>query len=193
MKLIVGLGNPGLWYAHSRHNIGSSIIKGLARRYKLSLKKDSSVSATSAKTDIEGRAVVIAVPLTFMNLSGNAVAALVRKYRVDLADLLVVCDDLDLEFGRLKIRPGGSSGGQRGLISIIGALKNQEFARLRVGIDRPRRTEKVVSDYVLSSFPRAQKKQLEEVTAQAIECCEMWVREGIDASMNVFNKKEKNK
>jgi peptidyl-tRNA hydrolase, PTH1 family len=193
MKLIVGLGNPGLWYAHSRHNIGSSIIKDLARRYKLSLKKDSSVSATSAKTDIEGRAVVIAVPLTFMNLSGNAVAALVRKYRVDISDLLVVCDDLDLEFGRLKIRPEGSSGGQRGLASIIGALKSQEFARLRVGIDRPRRTEKAASDYVLSSFPRAQKKRLEEVTAQAVACCEMWVREGIDASMNVFNKKEKNK
>jgi PTH1 family peptidyl-tRNA hydrolase len=190
MKLIVGLGNPGIWYAHSRHNIGSSIIKGLAHEYACALKKDSSVSATSAKTDIEGQAVIMAVPLTYMNLSGNAVLALVRKYQVAGADLLVVCDDIDLEFGRLKIKSGGSSGGQRGLKSIIDALKSQEFARLRVGIGRPSSREKVVCDYVLSSFSRAEKKHLDAVTAQAIACCTMWVCDGIDASMNVFNKKE---
>ncbi|MFA6216498.1 MAG: aminoacyl-tRNA hydrolase [Candidatus Omnitrophota bacterium] len=191
MKLIVGLGNPGIWYAHSRHNIGSSIIKGLAQHYKLALKKDNAVSALSAKADIEGHLVVVAVPGTFMNLSGNAVGALLRKYRVNLSDLLIVCDDLDLEFGRLRIKACGSSGGQRGLKSIIDSLKSQEFARLRVGIDRPGKSEKVVSDYVLSSFSRAEKKQLDEVTAKAIECCQMWVRDGIDVSMNVFNKKEK--
>lgn len=188
MKLIVGLGNPGSAYINSRHNIGFLVIKSLARAYKIPLKKDRWACALSAKVRIAGHQVILAMPLTFMNLSGNAVRPLVKKNRIGLEDLLVVCDDLDLEFGRIKLKPRGSSGGHMGINSVIDCLASEDFARLRVGIGRP--TGKMdAADYVLSPFAKKQAQELAGIIEDARQCCQEWVREGTTRAMNIFNKR----
>ncbi len=186
MKAIVGLGNPGIFYARTRHNIGSGVIKALCRRYKIKLARDKYVSCYTAKTRIDSQELLLAIPLTFMNVSGPAVAALSKKYGLGLSDFLVVCDDLDLDFGRLKIRSSGSSGGHRGLDSIIAALGENRFCRLRIGISRP--PGKIdPADYVLRHFSREEKAQLKDIVNQACLCCQAWVQEGITKTMNLFN------
>src|SRR3989338_5399149 len=153
MKLIVGLGNPGLIYRGSRHNIGFRVVKALARAKRIALKKEKGISSLSAKASLDGCEVLLSLPLTYMNLFGSAVNGLIKKYKIEPATgLLVVCDDLDLGLGRIKIRASGSSGGHRGLRSIIEALKTEEFARLRVGIGRPVMAKSETSKYVLSPF-----------------------------------------
>jgi PTH1 family peptidyl-tRNA hydrolase len=149
--------------------------------------REKYVSCYTAKTRIDNQELLLAVPGVFMNVSGAAVAALFRKYKLIPADLLVVCDDLDLDFGRLKIRPGGSSGGHRGLNSLISALKVDSFCRLRIGIGRPpERMEP--ADYVLRSFSRAERAGLEGIIKQACLCCQAWAEKGIDKTMNLFNR-----
>lgn len=188
MKLIVGLGNPGLIYAHSRHNIGFSVIKAFARLHKVPLKKERDTLALCGKALVDAHSVVLALPLTYMNLSGVAVASLVKKHRIDLEDVLVVCDDLDLELGRLKIRPSGSSGGHNGLKSIIDALGSKDFARLRIGIGRPSPRSQA-REYVLSGFSKKERPQVEEIVRRAVSCSEVWVDEGITNTMNIFNQR----
>jgi len=186
MKLIVGLGNPGNIYASSRHNVGFSVIKHLAKSKKVPLKKERGVLLQSARISVEDEAVMLAMPLTFMNLSGIAVRVLLKKYNIDLTDLLVVCDDLDLDFGRLKIRPNGSSGGHRGIKSIIDSLGSSEFARLRIGIGRPLGNTDA-ADYVLSPFTKKENKEFKEIVERSAQCCLVWVTEGIIETMNIFN------
>jgi PTH1 family peptidyl-tRNA hydrolase len=123
-----------------------------------------------------------------MNLSGSAVKLLVKKYKVGLSDLLIICDDLDLEFGRLRLRTAGSSAGHRGIQSIIDSLKNQEFNRLRIGIGRPKEILEA-SEYVLSPFKRAEKFQVQEIIETALLCCQCWVENGANKAMNIFNKR----
>lgn len=190
MKLIVGLGNPGDVYVHSRHNIGFTVVKALARKYKAVLKKDFGISSLSAKTRIAGQNIALALPLTFMNLSGEAVGRLLKKYKVGIESLLVVCDDLDLEFGRLKLRPSGSSAGHRGMRSIIDSLKCEGFARLRVGIGRPNKGIDT-ADYVLSEFSKKEKTQIKETIEKARGCCESWATKGKNEAMNIYNKRSK--
>jgi len=186
MYLIVGLGNPGRSYIDSRHNIGFSVLRNLAKNWKVLFKRDPRVSALAAKVRVRGRYVLLAMPLTFMNLSGIAVAELVNRYDIDLARLLVVCDDLDLELGRLKIKPSGSSGGHRGLKSIIDSLETNDFSRLRIGIGQPPLGHQA-SDYVLSGFTKQEKIRAREVTNKAVDCCWLWLTEGMDEAMNIFN------
>ncbi|MBC8436394.1 MAG: aminoacyl-tRNA hydrolase [Candidatus Omnitrophica bacterium] len=188
MKLIVGLGNPGDFYADSRHNIGFSVIRALSKGLKAPLKRDKGTFSLSGRAGYAKQSLILAMPLTFMNLSGNAVADLAKKYRIDLNNLLVVCDDLDLEFGRIRIRARGSSGGQRGLASIIEVLGSDKFARLRIGIGRPVKA-KEASEYVLSPFTGKEKKQMLKVLSKAQECCETWVNQGITEAMNIFNQR----
>jgi len=190
MKLIVGLGNPGVLYAGSRHNVGWTVVEALSGIYKVHLKKDSSTFALSAKVNFSAQFIILAMPLTFMNLSGIAVKALLKKYRIKPDRLLVVCDDLDLELGRQKVRPCGSSGGHRGLKSIIESLKDQGFARLRIGIGRPAK-DTASSEYVLSPFNKREKEQLNLVIERAVACAGAWLTEGTAKSMNMFNRKEK--
>ncbi len=184
MKLIVGLGNPGNIYTNKRHNIGFISIKALAKKYKFSLRRDSGVFSINAKGSFCGQNVILAKPLTFMNLSGVAVRELIKKYKVSLTNLLVVCDDLDLEFGRVKIKPSGSSGGHQGLKSIIDLLGSSAFARLRVGIGRPS-CGMDPARYVLAPFNK--KEKLEEVTDKVSDCCEVWLAKGVTEAMNKFN------
>lgn len=190
MKLIVGLGNPGSAYSGSRHNIGFLVVQSLAKVYKTQLKKERGVSAKTAKAKIGGQLLILAMPLTFMNLSGSAVKALVRKYKVSLEDLLVICDDLDLDFGRIKIRPGGSSAGQRGLESIIDYFKSQEFPRLRIGIGRPKADDIDAATYVLSYFNNSEKKHLKAIIKKASSCARSWLEKGVIESMNIFNQQK---
>jgi len=190
IKLIVGLGNPGLIYAGSRHNIGFAVLKSLAGSLKINFKRDSLVSALVAKDKLLKQDLVLALPQTYMNLSGIAVKALLKKFKVDSKDLLVVCDDLDLELGKIKIRPQGSSGGQRGLESIIGHLGTQDFCRLRIGIGRPKSsTSQDAAKYVLSGFSRQEKAALKQIEEDAVSCCLSWVNKGIVQTMNMFNTK----
>jgi peptidyl-tRNA hydrolase, PTH1 family len=191
VKLIIGLGNPGIVYADSRHNIGFSVIKALSKIYKAPLKKDNNAFCLSGKARIEGKAAVLALPLTFMNLSGLAACALTKKYDIDLEDLLVVCDDLDLSFGAMKIRPSGSSGGHRGLSSIIGSLGTEGFSRLRIGIGRPVNKNADTADFVLAHFPKKERAKVEEIVEQACDSCRVWVTAGIIESMNSFNRRSK--
>lgn len=190
MKLIVGLGNPGIRYASSRHNIGFRIVKSLAKIYKIPLKRDRGTLSLSGRSKIEGEEVILSLPLTYMNLSGNSVSAALRKYKIDLSDLLVICDDLDLDLGRLKIRPSGSSGGHRGLNSIIEFLHSQDFNRLRIGIGRPKR-KLSAQEYVLLNFSAQEKKILQAVINTAIDCSSSWISNGINKTMTIFNTQEK--
>ena len=188
MKLIIGLGNPGFLYNNTRHNIGFQVVKNLAKAKHIALKKEKGISALSGKARIDGVETILAMPLTFMNLSGEAVKPLLEKYKAESGDLLVVCDDLDLEFGRLRLRSKGTSAGHRGIDSIIGYLGSNEFSRVRVGIGRPGdKTE--AADYVLSHFNKKEKEELASIIENASDCCVSWVSEGLEKSMNIFNKK----
>ncbi len=189
MKLIVGLGNPGRNYTESRHNAGFSVIKALSKDYKIPLKKDT--FSLSGKGKVEGESLILALPLTFMNLSGIAVNALIKKYKIDLENLLVVCDDLDLGLGVIKIRPDGSSGGHRGLGSIIDSLGSQEFGRLRIGISRPLKGNIDAASFVLSPFTKREKGKMKETIEEACDCCRAWAKKGITESMNIFNRRSK--
>ncbi|MCX5706539.1 MAG: aminoacyl-tRNA hydrolase [Candidatus Omnitrophica bacterium] len=190
MKLIVGLGNPGILYGNSRHNIGFLSIKHLAKEKRIALKKEKGISALSGKGKIENDNCLVAVPLTFMNLSGEAVKPLLKKYKIGLEDLLVICDDLDLDFGRIKLRPNGSSAGHRGIQSIINSLKTNEFNRLRVGIGRPR-GKLGASEFVLSHFNRREKEELKGIIPRVSLCVQSWINEDVEKSMNIFNRKDR--
>jgi PTH1 family peptidyl-tRNA hydrolase len=187
MKLIVGLGNPGFSYKDSRHNVGFSVVKLLGKQQKTSFKKELSVRALTAKFRVEGIPVLLAMPLTYMNLSGEAVSALCRKHRIENIDVLVVLDDLDLELGRVKVKPSGSSAGHRGMQSIIEALGSSDIARLRIGIGRPPdRVE--ASEYVLTSFNKSERAARDEALEDAAQCCLLWATSGTTKTMNTFNK-----
>lgn len=188
MKLIVGLGNPGRDYLDTRHNIGFSVLRSLAQDYKAEFKREGRIAAFSVRVRLASHVAILAMPQTFMNLSGQAVSALLKKYKLELADLLVVCDDLDLEFGRIRLRQLGSSGGHRGLESIIQALGSFDFARLRVGIGRPDKRNDA-AEFVLDRFNKQEKEQLKEIVEKAADCCRTWVNDGIARTMNAFNQR----
>lgn len=193
MKLVVGLGNPGPRYAHTRHNVGFRVVERLAERRGVLLDEARFQgrfgSGWLPAAGDERVAVGLLQPLTFMNCSGSAVAeALAALPVADPAeDLLVVIDDVDLPFGRLRLRPSGGAGGQRGLADVIAALGRQDFPRLRFGIGRPQ-GEQETADWVLSPFSRDELSQLAgrlEAAAEAVECA---LLEGVSAAMNRFNR-----
>jgi PTH1 family peptidyl-tRNA hydrolase len=188
VKLIVGLGNPGILYRNSRHNIGFQVVRSLAKVRKTALKKERGVPALSAKTRIEGIDALLAMPLTFMNLSGGAVKLLLKKYKIGPEDLLVICDDLDLGFGRIKLQPAGSSAGHRGIQSIIDSLASSEFCRMRIGIGRPQ-GDLEASEYVLGNFNKRENIQLAAIINSALDCCRSWAGEGAEKCMNIFNRR----
>lgn len=188
MRLIVGLGNPGRPYIDSRHNIGFSLVRYLARSHKVSFKKEGGIAAFAARIKIGRETAVLVMPLTFMNLSGKAVDALLKKYRLATDKLLVLCDDMDLELGRIKLRGSGSSGGHRGLESIMARLAGRSFDRLRFGIGRPPQGVEP-ADYVLGAFTKKEKEVLGLSIERAAACCESWINKGRAETMNIFNKR----
>lgn len=184
MKLIVGLGNPGPRYAGNRHNVGYQCIKRLAQRHDMTVGKVM-FKAHASRGQMAGHTVVLARPLTFMNLSGLAVRPMLRWYHLHLQDLLVVFDDLDLPLGTIRLRQRGGSGGHKGMRSIIETLGSREFPRLRIGIGRPTCGEP--QGFVLSDFAPDELAVIEGAYGFAVEAVERFVAEGIVAAMNEFN------
>ncbi len=186
MKLIVGLGNPGKTYDKTRHNVGFHVVDLVARAEGWEWKGKQG-GALLAEGIVNDEKVVLAKPQTFMNLSGSAVGELVRWYKLDLANVMVVCDDLDLPFARIRIRPNGSSGGHHGLESVIQALGTTNFPRLKVGVGRPAVNPMQTAGYILQQ-PRGKEKEiLEEAERQAAEAVRCFLREGVQIAMNRFN------
>jgi peptidyl-tRNA hydrolase, PTH1 family len=183
-KLVVGLGNPGSKYDGTRHNIGFEVIDRLAEGgsgASFSRKFDGLL----AETEIDFRRVLLLKPQTFMNLSGRAVAAALRFYKLELTDLLVVCDDLSLPLGKLRIRGGGSDGGQKGLRDITAQLGSETYTRLRVGIGE--RGPVDAADFVLSRFRSAERPIIDDALILAAQAIAVWTAQGVAAAMNRFN------
>ncbi|RKO68226.1 aminoacyl-tRNA hydrolase [Desulfofundulus salinus] len=186
MWLVVGLGNPGPEYARTRHNVGFMVVDRLAR--DLDIKIDQVfLCALVGQGQVAGRKLVLAKPLTYMNRSGEAVAALLNWYKLTPSQLLVVSDDLDLPTGRLRLRKSGGDGGHRGLRSIIELVGSREFARLRVGIGRPSGPDYGVVDWVLSRFTEEEGPLMEKAVADASQAIQVALTRGLDAAMNLFN------
>jgi PTH1 family peptidyl-tRNA hydrolase len=196
MKLIIGLGNPGRRYEATRHNVGFDVVDLLATRHRgewasaprgiealVVRHTDAGVSAVGRKE------ALLAKPLTFMNLSGAAVVGLVQFYKMALADMLVIVDDVNIELGRLRTRARGSAGGHNGLKSIIGSLGSEEFARLRIGVGRGD-GRRDLADHVTAKFEAHERASIVEAVGRAADAAELFVAEGIGPVMNRYNKKE---
>jgi PTH1 family peptidyl-tRNA hydrolase len=188
VKLIVGLGNPGRRYRGTRHNVGFAVVDELARRAGTAFEA-APADALMARAKPGGGGVLLAKPLTLMNLSGGAVGELARYFRIGLPDLLVVADDVNLPLGRLRARAQGSDGGHKGLRSIIERLGTEGFARLRVGVGRgdPARD---LADHVLAGFDPDERAAAETAVMRAADAAEVFVGAGIEAMMNQFNRPE---
>jgi peptidyl-tRNA hydrolase, PTH1 family len=185
MKIVVGLGNPGAKYRGTRHNVGFEVAQELSNRHgggTPSLKHEAEL----VEIFLAGEKVLLVAPQTYMNLSGRSVWPLVDFYKLPLEDLLVVCDDLNMDVGRLRLRAAGSAGGQKGLQNIIQQLGSQEFARLRIGIGRPPGRMNS-ADYVLARFLPEEREIIEETIKSAAYGVELWVKEGSEKAMNQIN------
>jgi PTH1 family peptidyl-tRNA hydrolase len=187
MKVIVGLGNPGLKYARTRHNIGFEVIDYLAAAQGSSPFREK-FEAFVAEQKEGDEAILLVKPLTFMNLSGRSVRAILDFYKLPVEQVLVICDDFNLPLGKLRIRAKGSHGGQNGLRNIQEQLSTDVYSRLRIGVGQPVPGDAV--DFVLSKFKPGERAATEEAVALAAQAALVWVRQGIDACMNRFNGSE---
>jgi PTH1 family peptidyl-tRNA hydrolase len=184
VKAIVGLGNPGSQYKGTRHNVGFEVVDELARRESVGF-ESAPAEALIAKWRRPEGAVLLVKPLTFMNLSGQAVGELARYFKIEVADLIVVVDEVHLPLGKLRARTRGSAGGHNGLKSIIAHL-GDEFSRLRVGVGRGG-DQRNLADHVLSRFEKDEAAEVERMTKRAADAAEMFTTSGIEAVMNAFN------
>ena len=185
MYLIAGLGNPGREYRESRHNFGFMVIDRLAERLGVHFEKEQQ-KALVVTAPYEGRKLLLAKPITYMNVSGRAVVPLMRYYKIPQERLFVIHDDMDLPFGMLRVRPNGSNGGQKGMGSIITQLGSQEFCRLRCGIGHPPGQMEVV-DFVLNKFSKEDSELLPLVLDKAASCALDFVTQGYTYCMNHYN------
>lgn len=193
VRLIVGLGNPGAEHGGNRHNVGFWTLNRLARHHGIEFTSRGRL-AFSGSGSVGGREVTLAKPRTFVNRSGEAVLHLVRQLELDSSqEMLVVCDDLDLPVGKVRLRPSGGHGGQKGLQSIIGSVGSEEFPRLRIGIGRPlvdgqpAYDPAIVASYVLSDPPAKERRLLDEAVGRALEAIECLLDEGIEVAMGRYN------
>jgi len=191
VKLIIGLGNPGRGYADNRHNIGFMCLNHFAWTQGIGFDKKQG-QARIGSGEVVGSQVVLAKPQTYMNLSGQSVSRLVKRFNINLSDLLIIHDDLDLPLGKIRIRQGGSSGGHKGIGSIITELGSQDFLRLRVGISRPVEDAGEISEsgiiaYVLSDFTLEEKQVITQVVPRVSEAVLCLLTEGLVAAMNKYN------
>lgn len=185
LYLIVGLGNPGPQYAGNRHNVGFQCVDELAARHDMSWRRSARFKSSLAEGHIGPHRVLLVKPLTFMNDSGTAVGPLARYYKVPPERILVIYDDLDLPLARLRLRPGGSSGGHNGINSLIAHLNTQDFPRLRIGIGRPVHGDPI--DYVLGDFDRDQEPVIRAAREQVDEIVVTFLSEGMREAMNRYN------
>lgn len=185
-RMIVGLGNVGAKYVGTRHNLGFEVVDELARRWN-ALAHRERFDARIHEATIAGERTVLAAPLTMMNNSGFAVSQLVRWYKLDPARVLVVYDELDIAFGKIRLRGNGGAGGHNGVQSVIDQLGTRDFHRLRIGVGRP--TSGSTIGFLLSRFSTEQRKDVPKIIALAADAAEHWVRHGLDATMNEFNRR----
>lgn len=189
MYIIVGLGNPGKQYEHTRHNVGFEVIDILADQIGICI-EEKKHKALCGRGILEGQKVVLVKPQTFMNLSGESVRAIFDFYKVESKDIIIVYDDVSLEPGQLRIRGKGSAGGHNGIKNIIAHLGTQEFPRVKVGVgEKPKGMD--LADYVLSRFSKEEQDTMEEAFHEAANAVTMMVKQDIDSAMNHFNMKKK--
>lgn len=186
MKLVVGLGNPGGQYECTRHNVGFMVVDEFARRLNVTSFKERH-RALIGECKHEGETLLLVKPLTYMNLSGEAVGEIARWYKIEPEDIIVIFDDLDLDVGRLRIRIKGSSGGHRGIESLLVHLGVDSFPRFRIGIGRPPEGF-TVPNYVLSRFKEDEEKNINEAIDKACNALIVATKEGVTKAMNQFNK-----
>lgn len=184
MKAVIGLGNPGLKYSQTRHNVGFAVVDMLVKEKGYSYRNDFRGKVAEGRADEER--FFFLKPYTYMNLSGHAVSQLVTYYKIAPENILVIHDDMDLPLGRIRMRPKGSAGGHNGLKSIINELGTQEFWRLKIGVDRPQENWDVVN-HVLSSFSKAEQKILGEAMERACQAVLLWLEGRGTEAMNTFN------
>jgi PTH1 family peptidyl-tRNA hydrolase len=188
MWLVVGLGNPGREYAGNRHNVGFEVVTELAARAKAPPLREK-FGAEIGEATIRGERVLLCKPMEFMNVSGQSVARVAKFWKIPPASIVVVHDDLDLPFGRLKLGAGGGHGGQNGVRSVIADLGTADFLRVRFGIGRPA-TGGDAANYVLADFSRAEQKELSDLRSTAADAVEEILANGLTAAMNRFNVKK---
>lgn len=185
MNLIVGLGNPGRKYSHTRHNIGFMVIDSICQNMGVKLESRRFHSKNSV-VEKYGRELILLKPATYMNLSGKSVKACADFFNIDLNHILIIHDDLDLPLGRIKIANHGSSGGHRGIKSIIDCLSDSTFPRIKIGTGRPEQGE-TIEEFVLSPFYHYQTEILKKVIDLSSKACDIFLSEGIVAAMNCIN------
>lgn len=188
MKLIVGLGNPGTEYERTRHNIGWRVVDAFAAKFRIPLDTHEK-DAMTGRGRVAGGSVLVAKPLTFMNLSGDAVRLLLNAYAESPQDLIVVYDDIDLPLGKLRIRQNGSSGTHNGMRSIVGRLASENFPRLRFGVKGPGYSEQDrLRDYVLDEFDATEQEALQQSIGRAVDALVLFARGDLRRAMNEFNR-----
>jgi len=184
MKIVAGLGNPGAQYANTPHSVGFEVVDALAAAAGVAWDERRQFKCLMARVSIAGQPVLLVKPQTFMNLSGESVAPVVKYHNATAADLLVVHDDIDLPLGRMRIRKGGSCGGHNGVRNIIERLGTQDFARLKLGVGKDRSN---VVGFVLGKFHPDARKVMDLVVAEAAKAVSAVVSQGADSAMNAFN------
>lgn len=187
MRLIVGLGNPGKEYLFSRHNLGFMVVDRLAGDLDIRVTRNQ-FDALIGDGTISGNRIMLAKPQTYMNLSGNSVCGLLRFYKLQIEDLIVIHDDLDLPFDTVRIKKGGGHGGNKGVMSIMSQLGSPDFIRVRIGIGKPPRKE-MTEDHVLGRFFPEEMQKLPDVLVRAADAVEAIIKSGLAAAMNQFNQK----
>jgi peptidyl-tRNA hydrolase, PTH1 family len=183
--LVVGLGNPGADYARTRHNVGAEVVELLARRHGARLRKGKE-RALVDEVNIDGRRVALAIPLTFMNDSGEAVRPLARRFGVEPEQIVVVHDELDLPVATMRVKEGGGLAGHNGLRSIKSHLHSDAFLRVRIGVSKPPSKERG-ADHVLNKFSKRERTEVDLTVEQAADAVETILRDGVDAAMNRYN------
>lgn len=185
MKVIVGLGNPGRQYADTRHNVGFMTIDKISEQWNIPVQQNK-FKALIGEGMVDGQRVILVKPQTYMNLSGESVGELVRFYKLDVADILIIYDDLDLPVGKVRLREKGSAGGHNGIKSLIAHLGTQEFKRIKIGIARPRPGQSV-SNYVLEPFSTTDLPAIQQAITHAAEASREWLKQSFLLVMNKYN------
>ena len=185
MKLFVGLGNPGKQYEHTRHNIGFEVIDECSRLFNIPLDQ-AKHKGLYGMGFYRGEKILLLKPLTYMNLSGESIRAVVDYYQIDIEDVVIIYDDLDLPVGKVRLRQKGSAGGHNGIKSTIAHLGTQEFNRIRIGINRPPKGMKV-PDYVLGRFTKEEQESVMDAVKRSAAACEMWLDQPFIQVMNEYN------
>lgn len=189
MKAIIGLGNPGKDYQRTRHNVGFMSVDKIAKDLNIELNKIK-FKSVYADTNYKGEKVLLVKPQTFMNRSGEAVRELVNFYKLDPKDIIVIYDDVDIEFGEIRVRMKGSSGGHNGMKSIISQINSEDFSRIRIGVGTKHEAQNL-ANFVLSAFSKEELEDIEIATKNAGEAALTFVSQGIDKAMNSYNVRKK--